>query len=133
MLLLIWSTKGVIIMWFWKNKKSRLTTKYDAMEESQKRMKIFEEKYHIHSVDVYNKACDMTVFEGTDKYLWETYIRNFIHCGGSFDDAAITVDEFEDCFECSALKNEMKKEKINNDIKKETTRTSFLFLFVQNM
>lgn len=120
-------------MWFWKKKKNRLTTEYDAMEESKKRMRAFEEKYGICSVDVYNKTCDMNIFEGTDKYLWETYIRNFIRCGGSFEITPLPAENYEYNFECSTLKEEMKDAKKNNDIKKETAKMPFLFVFMQNM
>lgn len=58
------------------------TVEYNGYTESQKRMKQYEEKYHISSRDVYNKNYDSVSFEGSDKYLWETYIRNFIRCGG---------------------------------------------------
>lgn len=120
-------------MWFWKKKKNRLTTEYDAMEESKKRMKAFEEKYNICSADVYNKTCDMNVFEGTDRYLWETYIRNFIRCGGILEVVTVSTDKYEDNFECFTLKEEMKNIKKNSDIKKETAKMPFLFLFLQNM
>lgn len=58
------------------------TVEYNGLTESQKRMKQYEEKYHISSRDVYNKNYDSVSFEGSDKYLWETYIRDFIRCGG---------------------------------------------------
>lgn len=120
-------------MWFWKKKKNRLTTEYNAMEESQKRMRIFEEKYNIRSIDVYNKTCDMSIFEGADKYLWETYIRSFIRCGGSLEITVEPTDNYDDNFECSILKDEMHNIKKNNEIKKETAILPFLFLLVQNM
>lgn len=55
---------------------------FNSYTESQKRMKQFEEKYHISSLDVYNKNYGSVSFEDSDKYLWETYIKDFIRCGG---------------------------------------------------
>lgn len=69
-------------MRFWKRKKNRLTTEYNAMEESQKRMKEFETKYNISSAEIYNESCDLTILEGNDRYYWETYIRSFLRCSG---------------------------------------------------
>lgn len=113
-------------MWFWKKKKSRMIVEYDAMEEAKKQMKAFEEKYHILSVDLYNKTCDMNVFEDDDKYFWESYIRNFIKCGGSFEKDVKFADDFDDNFECSILKEELDIKK-NIDIKKETANMPFFF------
>lgn len=55
---------------------------FNGYTESQKRMKQFEEKYYISSLDVYNKNYGSVSFEGSDRYFWEAYIKNFIRCGG---------------------------------------------------
>lgn len=72
-------------MWFFRKKK-RLTIEYNALEHSIEKMRMFEEKYHINSLEVYEKTCDFDIFEGNDRYYWETYIRNYIRCGGVLED-----------------------------------------------
>lgn len=61
------------------------TVEYNALTETQKRMKQYEEKYHISSRDIYDKNYGSVSFDGSDKYLWKSYIRNFIKCGGELN------------------------------------------------
>lgn len=115
-------------MWLWRRKKNNLTTEYNALTESKKRIDAFERKYNISSVELYNKTCNMDMFEGSDKYLWETYIRSYLRCGGHLEKVTVSESNYEDNLECSTLKNEMMPAKLNNDIKKEATKMSLLFL-----
>lgn len=66
--------------------EKQLAKEYNAYTESKKRMKGFEEKYNISSFDFMNNNYETIIFEDSDKYLWETYIRDFIRCGGKIED-----------------------------------------------
>ena len=62
--------------------EKQLAKEYNAYTESKKRMQEFEVKYNLSSYDFINNNYETINFENSDKYLWETYIRDFIRCGG---------------------------------------------------
>lgn len=113
-------------MWFFK--KNKMTTEFNAYEESQKRMKLFEEKYKISSFDLYNHNYDSITFEGSDKYLWETYIRDYVRCGGFLMPTTIS----EDVLPNPTFNEDIHVKKPNSELKKEVANTTTSF-FMQKM
>lgn len=68
-------------MSLWKRK--RITVEYNGLEEAYKRMKMYEEFYKISSKDFYeNQSLYKNKIFDNDQYLWSTYIRTYIKCGG---------------------------------------------------
>lgn len=68
-------------MSLWKRK--RIVMEYNALEESYKRIKMYEDFYKISSKDFYKnqKLYKNKVFDN-DRYLWISYIKTYIKCGG---------------------------------------------------
>ena len=70
-------------------KKSNVIGYYNALIESEKQMKAFEEKYSISSNDITTGNYDKNIFidhvNDKDLYLWEMYIRTFIASGGKLN------------------------------------------------
>ena len=115
-------------MWFWKKKKYKLTKEYDTYEETQNRMKKFEEKYGISSYDFYYKNCDVCDFEGNDSYLWKAYIECYLDCDGVLTPPPKEVsDNYDDNFKCSILEDNEK------NIKKEKEAAESRFFYLQKM
>ena len=76
-----------------KKRKRTVIKEYNALTESEKQMKAFEEKYNVSSNDIMTGNYDKNIFidhvNDKDLYLWEMYIRTFLACGGKLNERDI--------------------------------------------